>query len=487
MDNLFALENIQIENIKPILEYLINSGYNFSHFWQKNKEFNSLDQLTNSNHVVSPIIGFQTNNKILHLLNRNYPNKNPFVIWGEFKNKKLEDNLTNIGEFTDYINKFINDNFGKWEFIIKKLYDFLNKFTILAIINGKIEIITDYMGFMSLYRLKKDNSLVYSNSKFKLWLLNGSYTDELTKIPYESNISIGFIKRYEKEKNYLETLEKTLFSIVSENMPKNSIIGVMFSGGLDSLILAKIIKEVNLKFKLNNKIILLSAGLKNSADLINAKKANEYLKLPMEIVFFDENNVEKNLDTIFDIIERFDTLNIGLAIPQFFAFKKASSMGIKTIFIGQGADEIFYGYHKYKEAFLRGENVDELSKIDLVSLSHRNLEREIKLSAYFEITLCYPYLDPYVILFSRSLPIEYKLKIINGKLINKFILRKLAEKMGITTELLTNKKAMQYGSGAIKTLKKLSTAFRKLYKTQYAITEFLKDRYTAFINNKLKK
>ena len=152
-------------------------------------------------------------------------------------------------------------------------------------------------------------------------------------------------------------------------------------------------------------------------------------------------------------IETDDFLQLSIAVPIYLAMKFAKSLGYSGIIFGQGADELFGGYKRYEELdYMQLE--DEILK-DVRSLGEKNLVRDTKIAYKNEIKLIAPYLNWDVIRAAISIPVEYKVARVDGKVIRKYILRKLAEKYLPKEIAWRDKKAIQYSTGVSKILKKI--------------------------------
>ncbi|ASJ02282.1 asparagine synthase [Thermococcus profundus] len=215
--------------------------------------------------------------------------------------------------------------------------------------------------------------------------------------------------------------------------------GVLFSGGLDSSIVALLASKYS-------DVILYTAGMEGSQDLEWARKASELLGLELREYVFTEDEVEEELPRIAFTIEEPNPMNLAIGIPLYFATRLAGKDGVKVLLSGQGADELFGGYAKYLER-------PELMEEDIINLSERNLARDDKIAMLNGVEGRYPFLSMPVVWTALNIPLE--LKISGG--VRKAILRKLALKLGLPAEIASReKKAAQYGSGAQKALERIA-------------------------------
>ena len=215
--------------------------------------------------------------------------------------------------------------------------------------------------------------------------------------------------------------------------------GVLFSGGLDSSLVAFLASEYS-------DVILYTAGAEGSPDLEWARKAADRLGLPLREYVFNIDDVRDAIPRVVFAIEEPNPMNLAIGIPLYFATGKAREDGVKVLLSGQGADELFGGYAKYLER-------PELMEKDLRELAERNLARDDKIAMLNSVEGRFPFLSLPVVSAALNIPLE--LKIENG--VRKAVLRKAAVKAGLPEELaMREKKAAQYGSHSQKLLEKLA-------------------------------
>ncbi len=230
-----------------------------------------------------------------------------------------------------------------------------------------------------------------------------------------------------------------------------------FSGGLDSSLLAALCHEAE----------LYSVGMEGSHDVQQTKKAAQLLglsdKLHLHELTLDE--VESAIPDVMRAIESSDPLKVSIALPLFFASKRARNDGIRVMLSGQGADELFAGYKRY-ESMSHAELEFALKK-DLDNIAENNLERDDAITMANAVELRVPYLDREVV--ELALRIAPELKIHNG--MRKYILRLAAGKLLPHELTFKEKKAAQYSSGIHSALVKL--ARRNGYRGERALGRYL--------------
>lgn len=236
-------------------------------------------------------------------------------------------------------------------------------------------------------------------------------------------------------------LTKLLEDSCQKRVPKVKL-GLLFSGGIDSVILAQLLKNSGVEFT----CFVTGLGEKSS-DLIWSRKAAELMDLDLEEIVVNQEDIDTVLPQVINILEESTVVKVEIAIPIFLASKRAKEKGIRVIISGMGADELFGGY--YRQRISQTFNLDCLSAIR--GTYERNTYRDDTITMSQSIELRVPYLDKFVIDYSLRIPEEYKLRDEHSK----YILRMVAKKIGVPDELVWRpKKAAQYGSKVDSYLKK---------------------------------
>lgn len=254
-----------------------------------------------------------------------------------------------------------------------------------------------------------------------------------------------------QNKNYLKIkLKESLISAVEKRIRNLSEVGVMFSGGIDSTILAHISRKLGLE------PILYSVGHKDSADFKFAQKTAHDMGLPLHQQKLNQEDVRYYLPLVLNAIEEFNLMKLGVGMPAYVTSEMASNDGIKVMLSGQGADELFAGYHRYLEIYQKkGENAQNDLKKDIFNLYQVNLQRDDAVTMANGVELRVPYLDLDVINIAMNIPMKYKIKSAADHL-RKCILREVARDLGVSEDNVQRpKKAAQYGSGIDKMLRRV--------------------------------
>ena len=269
---------------------------------------------------------------------------------------------------------------------------------------------------------------------------------------------------------YKELLMDDLYSAVLKRVENITDVGLIFSGGVDSTILALILKEIAQKRNDTNtvkegivkplNVKLYSVGVENSQDIKFSKKIADELNLPLKTIIIDETTVKESIKPVLTAIEDDNIMKLGVGMTIYLATKAMKEDGIKVALSGQGADELFGGYNRYLKHFEENSlmdayfSLDEEIYHDIANMYHVNLERDDAVSMANGVELRVPFLDKDIIDLALDIPGKYKIK--NGEdLLRKHILRDVAKFIGVPDYIaLRPKKAAQYGSGINKILKK---------------------------------
>ena len=247
----------------------------------------------------------------------------------------------------------------------------------------------------------------------------------------------------------IKELSKLLLNSIKEIKEKE--IGIAFSGGLDSTLLAFLSKKANKKFK------LYTVGLQNSSDLEPASRCAIEMKWPIKIKIPSKQEATSTIEEVKEILSdseaELNQTNIGIACVLYSVLKLAKQDKIKTILTGLGAEEIFAGYMRhsnYKKDF-SVKFIQNAMIQGLKDMEKRDLSRDLAIANHLKVNLVAPFLNKNLVKYSMK--IHPSLKVNKEK--KKIILRETAESLGVPKEPSWRKKvAAQYGSGFSKLIKK---------------------------------
>jgi diphthine-ammonia ligase len=230
----------------------------------------------------------------------------------------------------------------------------------------------------------------------------------------------------------IEMLAKAIESAVINRAVKSGM-GVMFSGGLDSSLICQILKRGRYDFK------SYSVSVGSSHDAAASVSAARLLKLDHFLLTVGNDEGKDIIRQVALLLNDSNPVNVGVGTVTYSICKKASEEGVKVLFSGLGAEEIFAGYSRHRAAL----DINAECWAGLYSLLSRDLVRDFTISSHFGIKIMAPFLDSGLIALAMSVPGEEKY---DGS-IEKLAERKAALLLGLPTEIAERKKkAAQYGS-----------------------------------------
>ena len=244
-------------------------------------------------------------------------------------------------------------------------------------------------------------------------------------------------------KQLLDEMQNAVKETVSDKK-----IGVAFSGGVDSTLLAKLVKDMGYN------IHLLTIGFHDSHDINFAKEVNQILNFSHSI---SEINPEKFKEISQKINQTIKSDNLSWnenSIAFYYVAELAQKNGLKIVVTANGIDELFCGYNSYREAIETGE--DEVMKMINNKLKNEG-EMMIAINQVteeFGVIMVQPFLSPSFVEYAKKIPVSEK---IHGQddMQRKHPIRELAMDCGVPeVAAQKQKKALQYGSQIHKSLLK---------------------------------
>jgi asparagine synthase (glutamine-hydrolysing) len=228
-------------------------------------------------------------------------------------------------------------------------------------------------------------------------------------------------------------MEEKVFNELREQLKqsvnKNHAHGLLFSGGIDSGILAYLCPKTK----------ALSVTFEGEGeDLKYASVLAEDLSLDRQVTTIGIEEALSALGTVIKILESFDP-----ALPNdlvvYFGMREAKRQGLRSIMTGDGGDELFGGYPYMQEmedldAYIRG-----MSRLWSFSSN--------KIGEYLGLGVKQPFLDADFVEFAVTVPGEFKIKNDKGQLWGKWCLRKAFEPFLSPEFIWQSKRPMEMGSG----------------------------------------
>lgn len=223
---------------------------------------------------------------------------------------------------------------------------------------------------------------------------------------------------------------------------------VLFSGGLDSSLLARALQNVGAR------PLALTIGLEGSHDKNAARNAAVEMGIDNILIEPEIDELGEYSAYLRRCLYLGSPMDVALALLVFIAASEASSLGRRQLVAGQGADELFGGYAKYQSMLRSGgpEAAERQMMRDVGSLWSGSVPRDYAAAAMGGCLLTLPYLDREVASYALALPLRDKVS--EGE--RKLILRRVAARLGLPPSIAHRpKKAAQYGTGFQRVVEKL--------------------------------
>ncbi|MEO9296359.1 MAG: asparagine synthase (glutamine-hydrolyzing) [Nitrososphaera sp.] len=322
---------------------------------------------------------------------------------------------------------------------------------------GTIALVRDTVGVRPMYYGENDRLVAFASERKGLWeagikeptrrVLPGhalliSSDGKLSQVPVASVPAVNAAPSITMMDAAVDAYEKVLVRSMEKRTQDIERIGIIFSGGIDSVLVAY------LASKMVPEVVCYTAGMEGSSDIDHAKEIAGRLGLELHAKELTQAEVERLVPEIIDVIEDSNAGQVEVAIPVYCAIQLAARQGMRIMLTGQGADELFGGYSWYSRIAAR-EGYDVLRRRmadDLMLLYKETLEREDKISMAHSVEMREPFLDRDVI--ATSMDIDLHLNVRKGDLYGKRVHRRTAQKLGIPKDIAFRpKEAAQHGSG----------------------------------------
>jgi len=233
----------------------------------------------------------------------------------------------------------------------------------------------------------------------------------------------------------METTVNQCRRILQESIIECKSKWIALSGGLDSSILAYVLKEQK-----PQAITIITKDFLGT-DLTYAQIVAKHTELPLSLMQVNMEEVLDSINETIKILRNFNDIEIRNSIVPYMYLNSLKKKGVNSVITGDGADEIFAGYN-----FLLKKSdddiIEELERIKkIMHFPSKDIAKEL------DMTVETPFLNKDVISFSDSIPISKKINLKKEKKVGKWILRKAFEKDLPDNIVWREKSPMQDGSG----------------------------------------
>ena len=210
-------------------------------------------------------------------------------------------------------------------------------------------------------------------------------------------------------------IRETLRACVESHLMSDVPLGVFLSGGLDSSIVAALMRP------LAPEMHSFSVGAAGSEDLAMARIVADALGTVHHEATFTAADIARELPAIVRHLESFDRHMVMHAIPNWFCAKLAAR-SVKVALSGEGADEIFAGYF-YFQRYADPEVLRREIHRTVADLHQTNLQRVDRMTMAHGVECRVPYVTPEMTALALAIPTQLKVRDDRGARFGKWILR----------------------------------------------------------------
>jgi asparagine synthase (glutamine-hydrolysing) len=223
-------------------------------------------------------------------------------------------------------------------------------------------------------------------------------------------------------------------------------VGSFCSGGVDSSLVAAIAAE-EIPHLHTFVVGMKDKSGEESDDLKASRIAAKHIGSTHHELIFTEDEYYNALPVVIKKLESYDPSLVRCAIPCYFTCKLAAEY-VTVVLTGEGADELFTGYHymkHYPETQLNKE-----ARRCIGNLHNINLQRADRMGMYFSLELRVPFLDVELVDLSMKIAPELKIRESEkvGDRIEKWILRKAFDDTNYLPDEILWRYKVQYTQGA---------------------------------------
>ena len=251
---------------------------------------------------------------------------------------------------------------------------------------------------------------------------------------------------YKNEDSLFHELKRRFAEAVGRNRTE----GILFSGGLDSALVAAY----------SGKSKVISVGLESyGEDQSYAEKVAEHLELDHYHKTVKIEEAIAAIPEVIKIIKSFDPA-VPNDVTVYFGLKYAKNLGVGGMMTGDGSDEIFVGY----DFMLKIKDLEEY-----MARMHPAMQfSSNKIGKALGIDIRQPFLDNEFMDFSQGIDLDLKIRKEDGQIWGKWILRKAFEDVLPQEILWQTKRPLEYGSGM--------TELRNIIESKVSDEEFEKGK-----------
>ena len=178
-----------------------------------------------------------------------------------------------------------------------------------------------------------------------------------------------------------EALERAVEKRLMSDVP----LGVFLSGGLDSSIIAALVRRAI------PDLHSFAVGLEGSADLLAARRVAEHIGTNHHEYVYTAAEARAAVVQVIEHLESYDPALIESSVPCYFVSKLAAER-VKVVLSGEGSDEGFAGYGYFADIREPRALHEECARL-LMGLHNMNLQRVDRMTMAHALEGRVPFLD----------------------------------------------------------------------------------------------
>jgi asparagine synthase (glutamine-hydrolysing) len=256
--------------------------------------------------------------------------------------------------------------------------------------------------------------------------------------------------------------------LVVDRVLASSADGILFSGGLDTSVLAAIAASLGRRLQ----AVMISVKNGTGLDEPFARLMAERLGFDLEVLRPTLNDLIDRMPELIRLLRTFDPMELRNSIATYVAMEAASKRGLSTVLTGDAADELFAGY-----SFMFNMAAEQLPSYirQLNQIMHFTSE---VIGRNLGVGVDSPYVASSIREFAVSLGYEDLVCEYEGKRFGKRILRDAFSSVLPTEIAWRLKTPIEYGSG--------STSLKSLTEQSVSDAEFERERERAATQDSVK-
>jgi asparagine synthase (glutamine-hydrolysing) len=262
-------------------------------------------------------------------------------------------------------------------------------------------------------------------------------------VPFNAGIGVPTIAPLPAD---ARTLDGLLSAAVQSRLPANLPVATMFSGGIDSTLVAHYARRFRPE---------APGYFVGGTDAPDYRYAAEYADktgfdlrcVPLDA---DSDQVFALIDDVVAATESFEPNLIRGAVCSMAVSEKIHQDGFRVALCGEGADELFCGYPPLEIAFQDDIAVGQTLRNECLALMHRiSLQRVDRCSMRYQVETREPFLDPSIVNFALNADPSALVANIGGKVFGKYVLRQIYDLYPAELPaLIRDRTKVPFGEGA---------------------------------------